>query len=87
MPVVSTARPSGSSEAPHLLLTAHRVCELHGVYRPAAAAMAPAAGPDSTMYAGRVAAARSPAIPPCDCMTSSLPVTPMSASLVRSEPR
>ena len=50
-----------------------------------APAMTPAAGPDSTMYAGRAAAAEA-MIPPFDCMIRSGPVTPVPSSCARRAP-
>ncbi len=52
-----------------------------------AQAITPAAGPDSTRYAGRRCAAAGLIVPPADCMISSGAVMPLSASLPVSERR
>ena len=50
-------------------------------------AITPAAGPDSTTYAGRSAAASLVMTPPLDCMMSNGAVTPNPSSFPRSASR
>ena len=51
----------------------------------AAQAITPAAGPDSTMHAGREAVADADIVPPLDCMICSGARTPLSRSRAASD--